>query len=82
MTNEELIEILRNQGDTGLLLDTPYENLLLMTDEQAADIIEDMYFKPQSVGGRHNGKTLLQACRIVAVAKAINRLRGKSDDKS
>ena len=58
---------------------TDYEKLLNMTDEQAADILDDMFFKTQLLGGRHCGKTILTACQIVAMVKAINRLRGNNE---
>ena len=55
-----------------------YDNILNMTDEQAADIIEDLFFRGQLVGGRHNGKTITQLAYHTAIVKAINKLRGKT----
>lgn len=69
MTNEELHNLV--QG-------TPYEYLLDMTDEQAAEILEKTYIYIS--GGRHCGKTLWQAGYTVAMHKAINKLRGKKNE--
>ena len=68
MTNEELHNLV--QG-------TPYEYLLDMTDEQAAEILEKtcVYIS----GGRQNGKTLWKAGYTIAMHKAINKLRGKKE---
>lgn len=53
-----------------------YESILNMTDAQAADILEDLFFNGISVGGRGNGKTIMQLTYNTAVIKAINKLRG------
>ena len=77
MNDEELKALLRAEDNKLLSTDsTPFEDLINMSDEQAADILDDMFFKPQLIGGRRNGKTYLMASQIVAVVKAINRLRG------
>ena len=66
MTNEELHNLV--QG-------TPYEYLLDMTDEQAAEILEKTYIYIS--GGRYCGKTLWKAGYTIAMNKAINKLRGE-----
>ena len=53
-----------------------YDAILNMTDEQAADILEDLFFNGVKVGGRGNGKTTLQLAYNTAVIKAVNKLRG------
>ena len=77
MSNEELKALLQAEDNKCSLADsTPFEDLINMSDEQAADILDDMFFKSQLIGGMRNGKTYLRASQIVAVVKAINRLRG------
>ena len=81
MTFEEMREILKAEDESRGMTDKTdnFSAILDMTDQQAADIIEDMYFNPQMVGGRHQGKTYMQACRMVAVLKAIHKLRGDTN---
>lgn len=77
MNDEDLRTLLRAEDNKLSSTDsTPFEDLINMSDEQAADILDDMFFKPQLIGGVRNGKTYLRASQIVAVVKAINRLRG------
>lgn len=77
MNDEELRTLLQAEDNKRSLTDsTPFEDLINMSDEQAADILDDMFFKPQPIYGMRNGKTYLRASQIVAVVKAINRLRG------
>ena len=80
MNNEELKSLLQAEDNKRSFTDsTPFEDLMNMSDEQAADILDDMFFKPQLIGGMRNGKTYLTASRIVAVVKAINKLRGSEE---
>ena len=68
MTDEELNNLIKG---------TPYEYLLNMTDEQAAEILEKTYIYIS--GGRHNGKTFGQLGYTVAIHKALNKLRGEKE---
>lgn len=68
MTDEELNNLIKG---------TPYEYLLNMTDEQAAEILEKTYIYIS--GGRQNGKTLWKAGYTIAMHKAINKLRGEKE---
>lgn len=54
---------------------TDYEKLLNMTDEQAADILENTIL--HYCGGRGSGKTLISNAYSIAMIKAINKLREK-----
>lgn len=58
-----------------------YDAILNMTDEQAADILEDLFFNGVKVGGRGYGKTTLQLTYNTAIIKALNKLRGISPSK-
>ena len=79
MTFEELREVLKNTDEKYGIENNPdnFSTLLNMTDEQAADIIEDMYFGEHLVGGRQHGKQYIIAARMVATLKAIRKLRGE-----
>lgn len=79
MTFEELRKILKSADEKYGIENNPdnFSTLLNMTDEQAADIIEDMYFGEHLVGGRKHGKQYIAAARMVATLKAIQKLRGK-----
>jgi len=80
---DEFKEILKAEDKRrGIDPEKGFQNLLNMTDEQAASVIENMFFEPQMLGGRHQGKQYLYAMRTVAILKAINRLRGISDNES
>ena len=81
MTFEELREILKNADEKYGIENKPdnFSTLLNMTDEQAADIIEEMYFGEHRVGGRQHGKQYITAARIVATLKAIQKLRGNNN---
>ena len=54
---------------------TDYEKLLNMTDEQAADILENTIL--HYYGGRGSGKTFMSTAYGIALRKAINKLREK-----
>lgn len=54
---------------------TDYETLLNMTDEQAAEILENTF--NCIIVSRGNNKTFLTSVYIVALVKAIKKLRGK-----
>lgn len=51
-----------------------YEKILNMTDEEAADILDNYILR--ICGGRGNGKTLLSFSYFIAIKKAIKKLRG------
>ena len=53
-----------------------YDDIMNMTDEQAADILENL--RVRLYGGRQNGKTKLSLAYNVATEKAIKKLRGQS----
>ena len=52
---------------------TEYEKLANMTDEQAADILED--YRVHLNTGRQNGKSIMFLAYNIALSKAIQRLR-------
>lgn len=52
---------------------TDYEKLANMTDEQAANVLED--FSVRIMGGRGNGKTIMSFAYNIALSRAIQRLR-------
>lgn len=47
-----------------------------MTDEEAADILQQFYELYSISGGRKNGKTSVQLPVQAALVKAIKKLRG------
>lgn len=53
--------------------DMDYEKLANMTDEQAADILED--YRVRLNLGRKNGKSIMFLAYNIALSKAIQRLR-------
>jgi hypothetical protein len=60
-----------------MIENTVYEKLLNMTDAEAADILERWFFSMYSKKVRRGDNIpLLQSIHLVAVTKAINRLRG------
>ena len=65
MTEEQLNDMVK---------DTPYEDLLNMTDEQAADVLEKTMLWIS--GGRGCGKTITKLSYEIALTRAINKLRG------
>lgn len=50
-----------------------YEKLADMTDEQAAEILED--YRVRLNWGRQNGKNIMTLAYMIALTKAIQRLR-------
>lgn len=52
---------------------TDYEKLANMTDEQAADILEN--YRVRLNVGRQNGKSIMFLAYNIALSKAIQRLR-------
>lgn len=56
-----------------MMNNTDYEKLANMTDEQAADILED--YRVRLNTGRQNGKSTMFLAYNIALSKAIQRLR-------
>ena len=59
-------------------MEEEYEALINMTDEQAADILENIHLGIN--GGRGNGKTFLLHAYQIALGKAIKKLRGEEHE--